>query len=72
MNKIDGSISKQALVDYVGSYFQYWLEEKEKFGADDRIVKDDMKKMLAMRAMAENLIGVPINLGLDGKMTLGF
>lgn len=70
--KIEGSISKQALVNYVASYFQNWIEEKEEFGADDRIVKDDMKKLIAMRVMAENLIGVPINLGLDGKITIGF
>lgn len=48
------------------------LEAEEKqFGRNDRIVAKKMIGLLACKEMVERLIGCPVNLGLDGKVTLG-
>jgi len=66
------TIKATSLLHYVWWRFQEWKEEVETFGRDDPYVKEHLHGLLDMRIMAENLIGEPINLGLDGRMTYGF
>lgn len=47
-------------------------DDLNKFGAGDRIVMVDMDKLIACKEMAETLIGKPINLQMDGRVTVGF
>ena len=58
------------------SYLQYlltdFMEEKEKYGPDDRIVNRKMHDMIACKNMVEGLLSVPVNLQIDGKVTTGF
>lgn len=41
------------------------------YGDNDRIVKKDMDALIACKVMAETLIGKPINLRMDGRVTVG-
>lgn len=60
------------MLRYLNSMFDSWLVEKDKYGMDDRLVKSHMTGMLACKDMVEALIGMPVNLQLDGNLTLGF
>lgn len=65
-------ISTETLIAYLQCMMDAWMEEKKRFGADDRVVKSDMHAMIACKGMVENLIGMPVNLQKDGKVTVGF
>jgi hypothetical protein len=45
---------------------------EEKFGAEDRMVRHKVEAMIACKEMVEALIGEPVNLQIDGKVTVGF
>lgn len=45
--------------------------EEEQFGREDRIVVKKMLSLLACKEMVEAYLGAPVNLGLDGKVTVG-
>ena len=49
-----------------------YLAEKAKFGPDDRIVVKKFSEMIGCKEMAEVLIGLPVNLGRDGIVTVGY
>ena len=65
-------VKTEDMLDYIQSMYTQWMESREHFGPDDRCVKDDLKGLLAMRIMTENLIGEPVNLRKDGQVTVGF
>ena len=46
--------------------------EIEQYGPDDRIVDKKMIGLIACKEMVERLLECPVNLGKDGKVTLGF
>lgn len=60
------------MIAYLQSQLDNFLEEKEKYGDDDRIVEKKFDAMIACKEMVEALIGEPVNLGLNGKVTVGF
>ena len=43
-----------------------------KYGMNDKHVQKDMDRLLACKEMTEILCGVPVNLQLNGKVTIGF
>ena len=65
-------IMEKKMIDYLQGMLDEFMVEKNKFGISDRIVGKKLDKMLACKEMAETMIGMPINLGIDGKVTIGF
>jgi len=54
---------------------EYWTEAHkliEDFGREDGRAKMHVGWCIGMKEMAEALIGVPVNLRKDGKVTIGF
>ena len=65
-------VTKQQMIDYLQMFLTAWLEDKEKYGIEDRTVKKDMDRLVGCKCMVETLIGEPVNLGLNGTVTLGY
>ena len=63
---------EKKMIDYLQGMLDEFIVEKNKFGISDRIVGKKLDKMLACKEMVETMIGMPINLGIDGKVTIGF
>ena len=69
MNKY---VSSADMLSHLQFLLSEYMEEKERYGADDRIVNRKMHDMIACKNMCECLLSVPINLQRDGKVTVGF
>lgn len=65
------TVTSKEMLDYLQMFLTAWLEDKNKYGMEDRIVQRDTDRLLACKSMVEALIGVPVNLQLDGKVTTG-
>ena len=63
---------EKKMIDYLQGMLDEFMVEKNEFGISDRIVGKKLDKMLACKEMVETMIGMPINLGIDGKVTIGF
>ena len=63
--------NEKDLVEYLQSQMNNFQEELKKFGPDDRIVVRKFDAMIANKEMVEAVIGKPVNLGKDGKVTVG-
>ena len=63
---------KEQMINYLQQMMDAFVNEKEKYGMDDRIVQAHLDNMIACKEMVEALIGEPVNLGLNGKVTIGF
>ena len=63
---------KEQMIAYLQSMMDSFKIEEAKYGIEDRVVKDKMHAMIACKEMVEALIGEPVNLGLNGKVTVGF
>lgn len=72
MRKNIGAETTIEMINYLQSMMDDFLKEKEQFGSEDRIVKKKMDAMIACKEMVEALIGMPVNLQMDGKVTVGF
>lgn len=66
------TVTVQQMLNYLQSYLDAWLLDKDKYGMEDRMVKKDMDRLLGCKSMVETLIGVPVNLTLDGTVTIGY
>lgn len=62
----------ESLLDYLQSMLDDFVEYKDRYGSDDRVVHDKLIGMLACKDMVEAHIGCPVNLQRDGKVTTGF
>lgn len=62
---------KEQLLRYLQSQMDDFKRWESKFGIEDRVVQDKLDAMIACKEMAEALIGEPVNLQLDGKVTVG-
>jgi len=65
-------VTKQQMIDYLQMFLTVWLEDKEKYGMEDRTVQKDMDRLIGCKCMTETLIGEPVNLWLNGTVTLGY
>lgn len=65
-------ITKEAMINYLQEMLDDVMEEKERFGKEDRIVRSKISAMIACKEMVEAFIMEPVNLGLNGKVTVGF
>lgn len=62
---------KEQMINYLQSMMDDFMQEKEKYGMDDRIVEAKLDAMIACKEMTEALIQEPVNLGMDGEVTVG-
>ena len=63
---------KEKMLAYLQNLMDEFMKEKERFGEDDRIVSKMLNNLIACKEMTEALIGEPVNLQMDGKVTIGF
>ena len=66
------NITKETLINYLQSQMDNFMKEKERYGIDDRYVEHKLDAMTACKEMVESLIGEPVNLQKDGRVTTGF
>ena len=66
------TITQTQMLDYLQTSLNAWLADKAHYGMEDRMVKKDMDRLLGCKCMVETLIGQPVNLQLDGNVTLGY
>ena len=64
--------SKTMMIQYLQSMMNRFKEQEAKYGIEDRMVLKLLDSMLACKEMTEALIGEPVNLRLDGTVTVGF
>lgn len=60
------------LINYLQSQMDDFKKEEARFGIEDRIVEKKLNALIANKEMVESIIRKPVNLGLDGKVTVGF
>lgn len=63
--------SKNDMLKYIQSQMDNFMEEKEKFGMDVHTERK-LDAMIACKEMVESIIGEPVNLLKDGRVTIGF
>lgn len=63
---------KEQMINYLQGMMDRFQREKARYGIEDRIVRDRLDAMIACKEMVEALIGEPVNLGIDGRVTVGF
>lgn len=66
------TVTSKEMLDYLQMFLTAWLEDKDKYGMKDRMVLKDMDRLIACKSMVETLIGVPVNLQMNGEVTIGF
>lgn len=59
------------MINYLQSMLNEFQNQKERYGKDERTM-DLFHSMIACKEMVETLIGAPVNLQKDGKVTIGF
>ena len=59
------------MLDYLKEDFKIAMRDRRILGADDERAQDRMLLCIGMKEMCEALIGVPVNLKLDGRVTIG-
>lgn len=60
------------LINYLQSQMDDFKKWEAKYGIEDRIVEKKLNALIANKNMVEAIIGKPVNLGKDGKVTVGF
>ena len=68
----DVKVSAKQIIVYLEVKLQKFEASKEKWGMEDRETIRLFDEMIACKEMAEVLIGAPVNLQKDGKVTIGF
>ena len=66
------NITKEGLINYLQQMMDKVQDEIKRYGKEDRIVSKRIDDMIACKEMVEAFIQEPVNLGLDGKVTVGF
>ena len=66
------NITKDGMINYLQQMMDKVQEEIKKYGKDNRMVEKRINDMIACKEMVEAFICEPVNLGLDGKVTVGF
>ena len=62
---------KQVFVTYLQSQMDDFQTDLKKYGKKDRIVTKKCDAMIACKEMAEAILREPVNLGIDGIVTIG-
>ena len=65
------TIRTETMLQYLQEVLDDFMKNKEKFGSDCDFVRYKMDMMIGAKEMVEALIGEPVNLQKDGKVTVG-
>lgn len=68
----DDNATTRALLKYLRSQMADFKKAEARYGIADREVEHKLDAMIACKEMAESIIGQPVNLKLDGTVTIGF
>ena len=60
------------MIAYLQRMMNDFKKEEARWGINDRVVVEKLDAMIACKDMVEALIGKPVNLGLNGIVTVGF
>ena len=60
------------MINYLQSMLNEMKRREEKYGIDNPYTDEIFNDMIACKEMVEALIGEPVNLGINGKVTVGF
>jgi hypothetical protein len=63
---------EQQMIAYLQSMMDDFKKEEARYGIEDRVVESKLDAMIACKEMVEALIGKPVNLGVNGIVTVGF
>lgn len=66
------NITKDGMINYLQQMMDKVQDEIKRYGKDDRMVSKRIDDMIACKEMVEAFIQEPVNLGLDGRVTVGF
>lgn len=72
MKNISKTVSAEAMIEYLRSMMEDFKAEEARYGLEDRLVNKKLDALLACKEMVECMIGMPVNLCKDGKITIGF
>ena len=65
------TVTQQQMLDYLEMFLSAWIEDKEKYGMEDKTVQKDMDRLLGCKCMVETLIGQPVSLMMNGTVAVG-
>lgn len=65
------TIEATEMLEYLKEEFAIAMRHRKILGANDERSDMRMSWCIGMKEMAEALIGVPVNLKLDGRITIG-
>ena len=65
-------VSQETMLNYLQMMLTAWKLDVDRYGRSDRQVQKDLDRMCACKSMVETLIGVPVNLEINGRVTVGF
>ena len=66
------TVTGAELVEYLQHLMDIVKRDEADYGLEDRIVQKRIEEMIACNEMVERLINEPVNLSMDGKVTVGF
>ena len=66
------AVSTERIIALLQQKLTSWMKDRETYGDEDRMVVKDLDRLVACKDFAEALIGKPVNLQMDGKVTVGF
>lgn len=64
------NVTEKNMIAYLQEGLTRWKEEEKKFPDDERTWKH-LDRLIAQKEMVEALIGEPVNLQKDGRVTVG-
>lgn len=64
--------TKEQMINYLQQMMDKVQRDIARYGKEDRMVEKRIDDMIACKEMVEAFIQEPINLGMDGKVTVGF
>lgn len=71
MARIDGQ-AREMMLNYLQSMMDKVKADEAKYGLNNPYDEHLIDAMIACKEMTETLIGEPVNLRKDGKVTVGF
>lgn len=69
MNK---TVTAQQMIDFLQRKMDKFKKMESRLGFEDEYVTELLDELIAQKEMVEALICEPVNLGVDGRVTVGF
>lgn len=64
--------TKEQMINYLQQMMDRVQRDIARYGKEDRMVEKRIDDMIACKEMVEAFIQEPVNLGMDGRVTVGF